>query len=55
MAPRNKIIKPAGVEPDALELSVAQNLYELEQHVPELKQELALLQFTQAKEVSLCG
>ena len=51
MSARSKILKPAGVEPDHLELQVAQNLYDLEHNVPELKAELRGLQFTAVKEV----
>ncbi|KAI8803622.1 ribosomal protein S7e [Cladochytrium replicatum] len=53
MSARSKIVKPAGVEPDELELSVAQNLVDLEQNVPELKADLRGLQFTTAKEVDI--
>ncbi|KAJ1567608.1 40S ribosomal protein, partial [Nowakowskiella sp. JEL0078] len=51
MSARSKIIKPAGQEPDELELQVAQNVYDLEQNVPELKAELRALQFVAAKEI----
>jgi len=51
MAARNKIIKPAGQEPDALELEIAQYLVDMEKNVSELKQDLRGLQFTAAKEV----
>ena len=48
-----KIVKPAGQEPDALELSVAQALADLEQNVAEkdLKTELHELQISAVKEV----
>jgi small subunit ribosomal protein S7e len=48
---RSKIIKPVGQEPDALELSVAQNIYDLEHNVADFKAELKGLQFVNAKEV----
>jgi small subunit ribosomal protein S7e len=48
---RSKIIKPADVQPEELELSVAQNIFDLEQNVAELKADLRGLQFTSAKEV----
>ncbi|KAI8998396.1 ribosomal protein S7e [Gaertneriomyces semiglobifer] len=53
MSARSKIIKPAGQEPDDLEIQVAQNILELEQNVPELKEELRGLQFVSAKEVDV--
>ena len=51
MAARNKIIKPAGQEPDALELEIAQYLADMEKNVAELQADLKGLQFTAAKEV----
>ena len=48
---RNKILKPAGVSPDELELQVAQHIFDLEQN-PELRADLRGLQITSAKEVS---
>jgi small subunit ribosomal protein S7e len=48
-----KIIKPAGQQPDELEIQVAQNIFDLEQNVAELKGDLRGLQFTAAKEVSI--
>ncbi|KAJ3269083.1 40S ribosomal protein [Terramyces sp. JEL0728] len=53
MSVRTKIIKPAGQQPDDLELSVAQNIYDLEHNVAELKTDLRGLQFTSAKEVEI--
>ncbi|TPX70606.1 hypothetical protein SpCBS45565_g01592 [Spizellomyces sp. 'palustris'] len=53
MSARSKIVKPAGQEPDELELQVAQNIYELEQNVAELKEDLRGLQFVSAKEVDV--
>ncbi|RKO86566.1 ribosomal protein S7e [Blyttiomyces helicus] len=50
---RQKIVKPAGQEPDELELQVAQNIFDLEQNVAELKVELRGLQFSSAKEIDL--
>jgi small subunit ribosomal protein S7e len=50
----SKIVKPAGAQPDQLELSVAQALLDLESSVAELKKELRPLQITAAKEVNLC-
>jgi small subunit ribosomal protein S7e len=47
---RNKILKPAGVSPDELELQVAQHIFDLEQN-PELRADLRGLQITAAKEV----
>src|SRR4051794_23908302 len=40
--PRAKIIKPVGVEPDELENEVAKNLFDLEQNVTDLKQDLRI-------------
>ncbi|KAL2919325.1 ribosomal protein S7A [Polyrhizophydium stewartii] len=53
MSARSKIIKPAGVQPDELELQVAQNLFDLENNTAELKADLRGLQFTAAKEVEI--
>ncbi|KAI8926020.1 ribosomal protein S7e [Entophlyctis helioformis] len=53
MSARSKIIKPAGVQPDELELQVAQNLFDLEQNVAELKADLRGIQFTAAKEIDI--
>ncbi len=47
---RAKIVKPAGVEPEELEVQVATYLSELEQN-QELKQDLRGLQINAAKEV----
>ncbi|TPX49405.1 hypothetical protein SeLEV6574_g01495 [Synchytrium endobioticum] len=47
----SKILKPAGVEPDEIELQVAQNIADLEANVPELKAELRGLKITAAKEI----
>ena len=55
MAARNKIIKPAGQEPDALELEIAQYLADMEKNVAELQADLRGLQFTAAKEVCING
>lgn len=46
-----KIAKPTGQTPDALEIQVAQNIYDLEHNVAELKADLRGLQITAAKEV----
>jgi small subunit ribosomal protein S7e len=48
----SKIVKPAGTQPDELELSVAQALLDLESSVADLKKELRPLQISAAKEVS---
>jgi EAL domain-containing protein (putative c-di-GMP-specific phosphodiesterase class I) len=48
---RSKILKPVGVNPDELELQVAQNILDLEHNAKELKADLRGLQFTAAKEV----
>jgi small subunit ribosomal protein S7e len=48
---RSKILKPAGVNPDELELQVAQNILDLERNVKDLKADLKGLQFTAAKQV----
>ncbi|KAJ3290743.1 40S ribosomal protein [Borealophlyctis nickersoniae] len=53
MSARSKILKPAGQEPDELELQVAQNIYDLEQNVAELKADLRGLQIVNAKEVDV--
>ncbi|KAJ3159443.1 40S ribosomal protein [Geranomyces michiganensis] len=53
MSARSKIVKPAGQEPDELELQVAQNIHELEQNVAELKEDLMGLQFVNAKEIDV--
>ncbi|KXS19083.1 ribosomal protein S7e [Gonapodya prolifera JEL478] len=50
---RSKIVKPAGVEPDELELEVARNVYELEQNVPDLRADLRVLQIVAAKELDI--
>lgn len=50
---RNKILKPAGVSPDELELQVAQYIFDLEQNA-ELRADLRGLQITAAKEVGVC-
>ncbi|KAI8848865.1 ribosomal protein S7e [Chytridium lagenaria] len=44
MSARAKIVKPVGQEPDELELQVAQNIFDLEQNVAELKADLRGLQ-----------
>jgi small subunit ribosomal protein S7e len=49
---RAKILKPQGVEPDQLELQVAQYMHDL-QSTQELKQDLQGLQFHAAKEVEI--
>ncbi|TPX31319.1 hypothetical protein SmJEL517_g05346 [Synchytrium microbalum] len=49
--PRSKILKPVGVEPDELEMQVAQNIFDLEANVPELKADLRGLQVTSVKEI----
>merc|ERR1719215_801059 len=49
---RAKIIKPAGVEADELEMQVAQNLFDLEQNA-DLKADLRGLQITAAKEIDI--
>lgn len=51
MSARSKILKPVGVNPDELELQVAQNILDLEHNAKELKADLRGLQFTAAKEV----
>jgi len=51
MSARNKIIKPVGQEPDALELKIAQYIADMEKNVSELKADLKGLQFCAAKEV----
>ncbi|KAI8900592.1 ribosomal protein S7e [Globomyces pollinis-pini] len=53
MSARTKIIKPAGVQPDELELQLAQNIFDLEHNVAELKSDLRGLQFTSAKEIDI--
>ncbi|KAJ3037906.1 40S ribosomal protein [Rhizophlyctis rosea] len=53
MSARSKILKPVGQEPDELELQVAQNIYDLEQNVAELKSDLRGLQIQHAKEVDI--
>lgn len=53
MSARNKVIKPEGVQPDELELHVAQAIFDLENNVAELKADLRPLQFTAAKEVEI--
>ncbi|KAH6587911.1 hypothetical protein BASA61_006174 [Batrachochytrium salamandrivorans] len=53
MSARSKILKPVGVQPDELELQVAQNLFDLEHNVAELKADLRGLQFTAAKEIDI--
>jgi small subunit ribosomal protein S7e len=50
MSARNKILKADGVNPDELEMQVAQYIYDLEQNA-ELKADLRGLQITAAKEV----
>ena len=47
---RTKIHKTTG-EPNELEMSVAQALYDLENNVPELRAELVGIHFSTAKEV----
>ncbi|KAI8876277.1 30S ribosomal protein S7e [Backusella circina FSU 941] len=49
----SKIVKPAGAQPDELELSVAQAILDLETSDAKLKQELRPLQITAAKEVEI--
>jgi small subunit ribosomal protein S7e len=49
----SKIVKPAGAQPDELELSVAQAILDLETSDAKLKQELRPLQITAAKEVCM--
>ncbi|KAJ3208597.1 40S ribosomal protein [Dinochytrium kinnereticum] len=51
MSARGKIVKPVGQEPDELELQVAQNIFDLEHNVAELKADLRGLQFNAAKEI----
>ncbi|KAJ3193893.1 40S ribosomal protein [Irineochytrium annulatum] len=46
-----KIVKPAGQEPDELEKQVAQNLYDLEHNVTEMKADLRGLQICKAQEI----
>ena len=53
MSARAKIIKPAGVNPDELEMQVAQAVFDLENGSADLKADLRPLQFTAAKEVGL--
>ncbi|XJO75582.1 hypothetical protein BDV3_006238 [Batrachochytrium dendrobatidis] len=53
MSARSKILKPTGVQPDELELQVAQNLFDLEHNVAELSADLRGLQFTAAKEIDI--
>ncbi|KAH9263744.1 40S ribosomal protein S7, partial [Batrachochytrium salamandrivorans] len=49
MSARSKILKPVGVQPDELELQVAQNLFDLEHNVAELKADLRGLQFNRCQ------
>ena len=49
MSAEQKILKPAGVPADALELQVAQHIVDLEQG--DLKAQLRGLQFNSAKQV----
>jgi small subunit ribosomal protein S7e len=51
MSARVKIHKPQGVQPDELELHVAQAIYDLEHNVADLSADLAPLQIAAAKEV----
>ncbi|KAI9224084.1 ribosomal protein S7e [Blastocladiella britannica] len=53
MSARSKIIKPANVQPDELEMSVAQAIYDLENNVAELKGDLRAVQIHAAKEVDI--
>ena len=53
MSARAKIVKPAGVNPDELEMQVAQAIFDLENGSTDLKADLRPLQFTAAKEVCL--
>jgi len=53
MSARNKIIKPVGQEPDALELKIAQYIADMEKNVSELKADLKGLQFCAAKELEI--
>ena len=55
MSARDKIVKSAGVEPNEFELSVAQEIFNLESSATELKAELHELQISAAKEVELDG
>jgi len=52
---RKKIVKQKGQQPDALEQSVAQALFDLEVSANELKSELQNLHITAAKEVDVPG
>jgi len=52
---RKKIVKEKGKQPDALEQSVAQALFDLEVSANELKSELQNLYITAAKEVDVPG
>jgi small subunit ribosomal protein S7e len=52
---RQKIIKPEGQTPDEFEQKVAQELFNLEMHSPEMKTDLRDLVITSAKEVEVPG
>lgn len=51
MSARIKITKPEGVQPDELEMHVAQAIYDLENNVADLNADLLPLQIAAAKEV----
>ncbi|ORX47870.1 ribosomal protein S7e [Piromyces finnis] len=53
MSINNKIIKPVGQEPDALELKIAQCISDMEKNITELKADLKGLQFSAAKELEI--
>ena len=52
MSARNKILKPAGQQPDELEMQVAQALFDLEQSDATLKPDLRPIQFTACKQIT---
>lgn len=58
MSVQHKILRTANAprtSPDETELSVAQAIVDLENNVPELKQELRALQISAAREVDVRG
>uniref|UniRef100_A0A7S0ZGR5 40S ribosomal protein S7 n=1 Tax=Timspurckia oligopyrenoides TaxID=708627 RepID=A0A7S0ZGR5_9RHOD len=55
MSATDKLKKEEGASADALELTVAQALFDLEQSSTELKAELKALSFCAAKEVDIAG
>lgn len=51
MSANSKILKPAGLTADDLELQVAQAMFDLECNVADMKKDMRPVQFTAAKEV----